>query len=336
MRPKVGAVRKRFRLRMQKFARFLGSPAGLALRYAVSLGLIVALALQVDWRQLGSLEGRLAWSPLVVSLLLALLAYPLCAWRWWWLLRASGAGLPFARAHAVTWIGQFYNAFLPGGIGGDATRLLYAFRDRPDRKAAATTATALDRMLGFAVLVLLAAGALAFVGTTGPGRDLRGWAWGLAGGLAVACAASWLLLAWALPRLPATWADAARRLYRVPHVAVATTLLSAAVWVLDFASGWFLAQSLGLTFDPMALAAALGLAYLSTVLPISLGGHGLREGSLVLALQWLGQTTDVGTDRLAAFALLFLTVSLATSLVGGGVLLAMRKPAPPLQHPPGG
>lgn len=329
MRPKVGSLRKRFRLRMHKLARFFSSPAGLVLRYAVSLGLILALAWQVDWGQLGMLHGRLAWGPLAASLLLALLAYPLCAWRWWWLLRTSGAGLPFSRAHAITWIGQFYNAFLPGGIGGDATRLLYAFGDRPDRKAAATAATAVDRALGFTVLVLLAAGALAFVGTSVPGRDLHGLAWGLAGGVAVISTVVWLLLRRALPRLPASWAEAAGRLYQAPRAAAGTTLLSAGVWVLDFASGWFLAQSLGLHFDPMALAAALGLAYLSTVLPISLGGHGLRESSLVLALHWLGQTNQTGTDGLAAFALLFLTVSLATSLVGGVVLLIVRRrPAP--------
>jgi hypothetical protein len=318
---------------MQKITRFLGSPAGLVLRFVVSLGLIAVLALKVDWSQLAAVSDRLAVGPAVAGLVLALLAYPLCAWRWHLLLRGTGVTLAFGHAHTVTWIGQFYNAFLPGGIGGDATRLWYAFHDHPQQKAAATTATVLDRAIGFAVLVVLAALALLLAGRTAPEGQGGKLAWllgAIAAGLALA---AWIAAAVVLPRLPPAWSAATARLRAAPGALVGATLLSALVWLLDFASGWCLALSLGLELNPVALSAALGLAYLSTLLPLSLGGHGLREGSLVLALHWLGQADARGADGFAAFALLFLTVSLATSLVGGLFLLVVRRRDP--SKPPG-
>ncbi len=310
---------------METNSRILRSPLVTALKYAVSLALLAVLASQVDGPGLRKAVSDAGILPFVVAILLAAAAYPLCAIRWWWLLRTTHCPLPFRRAHAVVWIGQFYNAFLPGGIGGDATRLAYAFRDHPDRRAAATTATAADRLIGFAVLLLMATGGLlvhAFSGRL-PSNGLA-----VVGALSlgvILVGAGFTALPWLASKLPAPWARPLRQIRGDIRGTLLTTALSAGVWILDFASGWVLARALGLSLGPVEVGSALAVAYTSALLPISLGGHGVREGALVLTLLWIAPDAGLAANDLSAFALLFLATSLACSAIGGLVLLAGRR-----------
>lgn len=309
---------------MKTISPFLRSPVVTALKYAVSLGLLAVLASQVDGPGLRRAVSDAGIIPFVVAILLAAAAYPLCAIRWWWLLRTTHCPLPFPRAHAVVWIGQFYNAFLPGGIGGDATRLAYAFRDHPNQRAAATTATAADRLIGFAVLLLMATGGLLVHALSGrlPSNGLA-----VVGALSlcvILVGAGFTALPWLASKLPALWARPLLQLRGDVRGSLVTTLLSAGVWILDFVSGWILARALGLSLGPVEVGSALAVAYTSALLPISLGGHGVREGALVLTLLWIAPDAGLAAEDLSAFALLFLATSLACSAIGGLVLLAGR------------
>jgi glycosyltransferase 2 family protein len=56
------------------------------------------------------------------------------------------------------WVSMFYGIFLPGGLGGDAYKLYQLKQHFPEhRTALLTTALLWDRIIGFAVLLLLAA-----------------------------------------------------------------------------------------------------------------------------------------------------------------------------------
>lgn len=281
-----------------RIVHFLQSPAGTVLRYACSVILLGALASQVDWQSLGALAA-LSWPAVAAAVLLAGLAYPLQAWRWQILLRSTGVALPGRWVHAVTWIGQFYSAFLPGGVAGDAVRLGYLWRAVPGRGAAGAAALIADRLIGFAALFALGTLALAvhLGGHDGPAELHRL--------LAASSAATLLLLLGAWSVAATRWWDpltarllgseraaalhaAARALGDRPGALTAATLLSVAVWLADFAALWLLARSLGLPAGPLTMTVAASAAYVASMLPVSIGGHGVREGTLVLTLGWLG------------------------------------------------
>jgi glycosyltransferase 2 family protein len=314
-----------------RFASFITSPLGRFLRGLVSLLLLGWLIQLVDWRMFQHLKlASISWAQLLAGVVCALLAFPLCALRWQHLLNAQGVRLPFPAAHAIIWIGQFYNGFLPGGIGGDAARLTEAFVLAPDQKRAITAATAFDRVIGFLVLLGLALPAIAFFKAPAetPHITLHAsfWAAGIGG-----CAG--LLGLRFLPQLVRRFTTAQTWTAKNPYLPRTRTsfffavICSVGVWILDFVSGWFLAHSLGLPLDLPIIALALIAAYLSTLLPISLGGHGLREGSLLFALAAL-TFRPVDDPRLVSFSLLFLGVNLLSSFIGGAVVLAttlMRK-----------
>lgn len=314
---------------------FLSSPAGTALRTLCSLGLLAWIAWRVDWAEFRSLQ-HLSWPLAAPAVLLAGLAYPVQAWRWQILLRAQGLDLPAAWVHRVFWLGSFYNSFLPGGVAGDALRFAALWRERPDAKAAAAAGLAADRLLGLGALFALAALALGLhLALAGSSPDLEllfiasaaAFALLLAGGWSAARTRWWEpLTARLLGRdRAAALHDAALALGRRRGVLAAASALSVLVWLLDFAALWLLARAVGLAAGPLEITVAAAAGYVAASLPISIGGHGVREGALLAVLVLLG----LGGEAALRLAAVFWVVSVAWSLAGGLALLV----GPPVACP---
>ncbi len=308
---------------------FLQTPAGTVLRYGFSLALLGVLAAQVDWAKFGGLHG-LDWTLAGPSVLLAGLAYPLQAWRWQGLLVVQGIRLPARELHAVFWGAQFFNAFLPGGVAGDVVRFGHLWRTHPERKAAAAASLLADRLLGLGALFALAALSLGLhLALAGGGPELRILLAASAVSFTALLAAGWLAIrttVWRPLAARALGAERAGALHealaamgRQPGALAGAAALSTGVWLLDFAALWLLACSVGLAAGPLMMCVAGAAAYVAATLPISIGGHGVREGALVGVLVLLG-VTGAG-DALALLALAFWAVSVGWSLVGGVVWL---------------
>lgn len=323
---------------MRRFLALLDTPAGRAARYVFSALVIAALIWGVDWRQFTHLQGSLAVGPVTLATLIAGLAFPLQAWRWWLLLRAQGLSLSLAWSHRITWIGNFYNAFLLGGLGGDAARAFYLCRDEPDRQAAGLAATFLDRVMGLIVLLTIAAATLLLkLEAVSRHAELRVLL-ALCAALSVASVVIFVVICrrpplwltrWLGPKHAATFADILTRIASARATFATALVISFAIWLLDFLSVWLLARSIDLPLPFIAVSLAMSVAYAATVLPISVGGHGVREGAMlgILALLGLLPTEDARQHALL-LAVLVWAVGIVWSLVGGVFLLfARRRPA---------
>lgn len=83
------------------------------------------------------------------------------AFRWQRLLIGAGARqLHFGRLVALYFVGNFFNAFLPSGFGGDVVRAVEVTRDIPADVASGTVF--LDRLTGIVVLFVMGLLALPF------------------------------------------------------------------------------------------------------------------------------------------------------------------------------
>jgi len=304
--------------------------------------LVALLIAGVDWHELGVLRGGVTWPPVCLGLLLAGIAYPLHALRWWLLYRSGGITLSLSWAHAVTWVGQFYNSVLLGGLGGDAARAWYLLRDAPRHKAAGLLSLVLDRSLGLVMLLALAGVALlACLQQVAASPELRVLGLVVAAGL-VGIA---LVFTWAWRTAPSRWPrwvstslgpsafasctelhSAARAAGRVLIGAVG---MSAAIWLLDFGAVWLFAHGLGLGLPFLETCLAVAVAYAATALPVSVGGHGVREGTLLAVLAAFGLVALDGSTRDAALALgVLVWASTMLFSLAGGVVLLLAKPAP--------
>lgn len=293
------------------------------LRVVVSAAVLALVLRAVEWPAFAGLAGKIQWPAFLLAAVLMGVAWPLHAVRLGLLLRQQGIGLPFSELHRITWISVFFGAFTPGGVGGDVSRLLHVYGRVPDNKPGGTAAVLADRVVGLAVLLLLAtvADALYLRSTKLPADEIAALFPVFILSL-IALLAGWTLLA----RLPAggrfaAMRAAARQTIRPTTPLVLAALVSLAIWVADFAAGWLLARALGWPVGFVEVSVALAVAYTAAALPLSLGGHGVREGALVVVLGWFG--FSAGAPLLAVA---FLALTLLWCLVGGAVwLLSGRK-----------
>ena len=311
------------------------------IRLAVTVGILGFLAGKVNWAELGQrfLSANPAW--LAGALLLTLVSILLCGVRFWFLLRLQQIGLPLFRAIQLTFAGFFFNLFLIGSTGGDAIRLYYLIRWFPDRKARSALAILLDRIFGVAVLfgltlILLPATAsrLAQDPTFAPLAQAIPWLGPTGAGL--------LLLAFILPgllpnlplpaRLPgrAVIVDLLHALRDTMHggwTTVTAVLVAVAVHLVSFAAATLLARSLELPIDYALAGLILLLVFSASALPISVSGHGVREGVMIFLFARLGVSQD--TESAIAYSLLIFGLGLFWSLFGGLAYLTLKSPGKP-------
>ena len=130
------------------------------LKLVVGLGLVVYVlrSNMVDFAALGEVIFR----PL--NLGLSLVAYTLMTVvivaRWHLLVKAQGLSLSFKELFSLTMIGNFFNTFMPGSVGGDLIKAWYVAGQEPKRKTKAIFTVLLDRVIGLTIIVFSAAATL--------------------------------------------------------------------------------------------------------------------------------------------------------------------------------
>lgn len=316
---------------------FLGR-LGPWIRLAVTAGILGFIATKVNWAQLGQrfLSAQPGW--LAGALFLTLVSIVFCGVRFWFLLRLQKIDLPLPRALRLTLVGFFFNLFLIGSTGGDAIRLYYLMRWFPDRKARSALAILLDRVFGVAVLLGLA---LALLPATAPRLAVdpffsplaRAIPWLGPAGVLVLIAA--FVIPGLLPNLPLpaklpgrnVILDLLHALRDTMHggwTTVGAVIVAISVHLLSFAAATLLARSLGLPIDyPLAGLIAF-LVFSASALPISVSGHGVREGVMVFLFAHLGISHD--TESAVAYSLLLYGLALVWGLFGGLAYLTLRSP----------
>jgi uncharacterized membrane protein YbhN (UPF0104 family) len=124
---------------------------------------VVGLALVLRSIPLAQIRQELVivnWWWIALALAMITFSLVLRAFRWGLLLKGLEARVRFRRLVELYFVGNFYNAFLPSGFGGDAVRILEVARDVPANVAAGTVLV--DRLTGLLGLFLMALIALPF------------------------------------------------------------------------------------------------------------------------------------------------------------------------------
>ena len=292
---------------------------GFALKAAVTAGLIWLVLRGVD---LGAALDRMADLSAGAAVLAVLLLLSHCfvaGWRWRMVMRLFGPVLPVAVSIRLFLEGYFFNNALPSTIGGDGVRVWRAVKlGLP--LGASVNGVLLDRVTGLTGLfILVAAGQpLLYARIEDTATRLAFAAILLAGAAGIAL----LILARHIPGrlVPARLREGLRKLseathaaYLRPAVSLPVLGLSVVVHGLIVASVHVIAVGLGLDvglFESLVLVPAVIL--LSTV-PVSIGGWGLREGLMVVALGLAG----VPADAALTVSVLFGLAQIAAGLPGG-------------------
>ena len=297
-----------------------------AIRIVASIGMLAVLLHEVRLRSVFDkwdddtplwLAGGLAFTALGIVL---------SAFRWQRVLSAMDEKTRLGPLVNAALASQFVSNFLPSTIGGDALRVTRLSSDRRAGTPSAPNAFAsvvLDRMSGWLILPLLCLGGLLInPSLLHLGRSSRA---------AIALSVSTLIAlvvvvgVAASPRLGGRLASRSNwlrfmgavhlgldRIRRRPGAAAQVIGASLIYQLAIVAAGLLAAHALGIQIGPTALLAFIPAVAIVQVLPVTIGGLGVREGAFALFLQPLG----VSLHQAVALGLVMYAMHLVTSLLG--------------------
>jgi uncharacterized membrane protein YbhN (UPF0104 family) len=306
-----------------------------ALKLTVTVALVAVVLVRVDLGGVATALGGLSAAAIGLGIALTFASVAVSAWRWHRVLVYLGERVPPWALAGDTLVGTTYNLLLPTSIGGDVARAIRCGR-RVQEPGHAWASVGFERLLGLLSLALVSAVGLGF-GVGGVRPTVLFAAVGMAVALVVAvvfaptplrlaarlASGGSTPVAGTLERVASAWSGALSRpaprletfLWSVAYQLVALTILVPVAW------DW--------PVPNLAYAIYLGvpIALVAATLPISLGGHGLRESLFVVVLVPFGFAPPLAL----ALSLVWLASNLLVGLAGLVVLLGSSPAsAPPL------
>lgn len=252
---------------------------------------------------------------------LLLVCQVMSAWRWQMLSAPFGFSLGLGRYVDLYLNGMFASLFLPGSVGGDVVKAVGLAKATDQKKRWGIATVMADRVIGFSALVFALMGLMLLPNFQAFPASAKWISYSIAAGT-TGFWLLWLGLPWQRWKVP----NALSRFFPTEEGFVALlpwkqsgmlaktfaiSLISHAFMVLLH---FIILVGLQLPSIPWDLLALVyGLSSMMAVIPISINGTGLREGTYVLLLLPFGVPQ---ADALAIGLVFFLTNTLV-SLIGG-------------------
>jgi uncharacterized membrane protein YbhN (UPF0104 family) len=246
------------------------------------------------------------------------------------LLRIHGAAFPLGALHRYYFIAMFFNNFLPTSIGGDGYRIYKTLGNNRSRTSA-VLAVFVERTSGILSLLLL--GFLgAGYGYLSSDNALSRTVF-LGGLVGIVVGVPFLIvifhrgiLDWLSghPRIPVVVRNVFLHLddYRShPRQTAGVTLVSFGFHALTLTWMWLLYHAVGASIGISDLAVVAALLAVVAVLPLSINGIGLVDGSLIVLAGQFG----VSYEAALTVALLQRALLIPMSLFGGALYLLDRR-----------
>jgi uncharacterized membrane protein YbhN (UPF0104 family) len=295
--------------------RRFGSPL---LRLAAGAAVLWFLARQVGAAPFEDGLRAVTWSAAVAAVALTVLTTVCSAWRWRVVADALGISIGLPAATGAYYRSLFLNSVLPGGVLGDVHRAVTHGRRAGD-VARGVRAVAWERIFGQVIQAVVTAVVL----LTMPSPVQPALPYILAGVAGVAGCAVLVTLCAArrgrsrLPRAARALAGDLRGGLLAADVWPRIVLASALVVAGHTATFVIAARVAGSTAPMGELLALLMVIQVAMVIPLGIGGWGLREG----AAAWVFGAAGLGAATGVKVATLYAVLMLAAVAPGAGLLL---------------
>jgi len=301
-------------------------PWGTLLKISVSGSLIVWLLSKLDLERVWEVVQSIHGGVLVLVLGLMWLTLFAIAKRWQLIVQLCDISPPFVKLSEATFIGAFFNQFLPSSVGGDFFRIL-AVRQQGSTLNEAVTGVFMDRLFGFISLGILCVIVVPMEGEAILSSDLK-WPFlltlllllgVLVGGVALLILPkSWHPFFFVRPFIPLI--GMVRKLISHPMHSffILLSSMAASIFLISGLQILMMAFDIPLTWGQGAVI--LPVVLMITSLPISFAGWGLREGAMIIALGVYGVSQETAIALSLVYGILHLV-----SAVPGLVLWIMKK-----------
>ncbi len=291
-------------------------------KLALSLLAIAAVASTVDlpsaWHRM---QQQNLWFALVAAAVM-LGQVGLGGLRWYVILQRLGGRMRLGSSLRLFYVAVFFNVCLWGAVAGDVVRIWLARRNAVDMRIAVNSVL-LDRAAPLCAVALLVLATLpVFAARVGAGAAAIPAALALAGIAGIFIVAR-------LHRLPAAWqgnwlvrqlqslGSATRIIFLAPSAAMPMLSIAVAAQIAASFSAYFIARSLAIRLGLLDCLMLMQPVALITALPISIGGWGVREATIVALLALIG----VPSEAALALSIQIGLTSFLVSLPGGLIWL---------------
>jgi uncharacterized protein (TIRG00374 family) len=301
-------------------------PIWLAIRTAVSLGLIVVVLWKIDFAAVWETSRQLSVLLISSVVLLFMVQTYVAACRWWFILRHHRLGISLGTTLRISLIGAFFNQLLPSSIGGDVARAWYVYRKGYSKGLSVITVLS-DRIFGMLLLAFLAIlffpvlvyfavnkGALIIVGVL------------IVSASAALVAVFWLdcVPAWmhrrAFVRHLGALSRATRAIVADKRAIVPILGLSVLIHAITIVAILLLLWAVAPQANPLLCAALIPVITLMAMVPVSIAGWGVRESAMVYGLGLASVSREA-----ALIVSIVVGLSLAAVGLAGGLIWLTQK-----------
>lgn len=295
----------------------------------ISLGLLILVLTRVDLNQAWQRFQHLSLSFVILALLYYTGCQWLSCWRWQIILKANGYFVPMRSLLSSYFAGMFLNSFLPSSIGGDVYRV-YQISQIAKEPEVAFVSVFLERITG-----LIAILAIGIIGLPPAFKLIGSWdiillliicTGALAGAVMLMVSSKLLVfleplfLKLRLKGLIARFAKIQLLLVQFAQHRCPLALsmgLSFILQLLIIYYYYLVAQQLKIPISFLELLVFVPIIVVVTLLPISLGGLGLREGLVGYLFVRIGLTVE----QALLLSITITALGWLLSLPGGLILL---------------
>jgi glycosyltransferase 2 family protein len=304
--------------------------ASRALGTLVVTGLAVAyLVWKIDLRETAHVLANASPGWWLLSLAIWIVSVWPLAWRWRKLLAASGVHERLNWLVRTTFVSYGAAQVLPTSLGGDASRIYETTRRHPGLRGPVAGTVLLERALGGAATLLLAA--VGFALAVGH-YSVGGYVWVELAFVVLSIVAAFVLfstrlhpvLHWLRPLLRRLRLEAVmREVYLALHAYRRRLGLLAGVFALTVAvqavrvlAIWSAGKAVGVDLTPRPYYVMGPLLFLVMLVPFTINGLAVRESFFVSFLGALG----VSADQAFSAGFLFFVVTVAAALPGAVIV----------------
>ncbi len=296
------------------------------LKTILTLILLAVIINQLRHISLRDLFSSIHWSTFILACFLFILNNAFGAWRWKTLAKKFALELNLFKLLKYYYIGNFVSFFLPTSIGGDVARMYFLQRDEQSIEIGSSTVI-IERILGIlAIFVIFSFSML--LGLRNLTEIPSLWS-------ALAILALFLFAIWVIFYFPAKWFekllffpekvnDKLRNIFselqsfkKETVLLIKATILSVCFQLMMILSYYFLAASIDLSIPFRYFLLFMPLIWILSLLPISLNGLGVREGSFVYLFSSLGYPSEL----VSLVSVLGLFILIVQGLMGGIIFL---------------
>jgi uncharacterized membrane protein YbhN (UPF0104 family) len=245
--------------------------------------------------------------------------------RWHYVLQSLRLSFPFGLKLQWNLAAGFFNNFLPTGIGGDILRAEWC-RQTGLPIGPSFESVVVDRLATFLCLLITIALSLPFAAPMIdiPGPELLAWS-----GIAVGGLIAGLALLYILNRVNFLGAGYILKMLKHaicgiknPETGPMIIVSGVATHTLRVIGVWLIAKALHIDISLTVCLLLIPLALLLAMIPVTVGGWGLREGVFVVVLSQV----QVSAVEAITLSVVFGLASLVSSLPGAVAWIFLKNP----------